>query len=123
MPHGSTSPYLDSGAGGCRHNSHEDILAWRRVALGPRVYELAGEGGDFELGAGAGIEPVAPGVAQGLKESTAVMTALRKNKKQIPRSARDDNIAIRGGGASNRWPRASLSMGVPTGDGRGTLSK
>jgi hypothetical protein len=33
-----------------------------------RAVVLAGEGGDFELGAGAGVEPVAPGIVQGSRK-------------------------------------------------------
>jgi hypothetical protein len=50
--------------------------------------------GDFELAQVRGSSQSRQASPRRLKESTAIMTALRKDKKKIPRSARDGDIAL-----------------------------
>jgi hypothetical protein len=76
-----------------------------------RAIGLAGEVGYFELGAGAGAEPVAPGIAEQVEGEHGDHDGVTKEQKQIPRSARDDNIAIllRGAGRSRRAEEAEAA--------------
>jgi len=69
----------------------------------------AEEVGEFDLGAGAGVEPVAPTVAERLKESTAIIAQRRESR---PCAARRTGGRARPWRPGNRW-RGERRVALP----------